>query len=160
MSLLRRDKIDGRRVEQVDGSPSTGRLGGRHSVAQQAFRFLVMTGGSAMMSLGIPVLLHGVLGMSAELAVAIAFVITFFANFVLLRMFVFETRGRLLIDLGNFAASSVVFRSVEYVMFLTLYRMAGIHYFVALGSSLVLSAVIKFLWYRRTIHRGADQPGS
>lgn len=81
-------------------------------------RYLVNTGLSFVVNLGLTALLHEVFEVREAMAYAVALVTVFVMNFILFRYYVFDGRtDRPARQLGAFAATSVVFRSGEWVAF-------------------------------------------
>ena len=78
-------------VRRVASALSAG-LRSRDSLLGQAVRYSILTGVSASLSLGIPVALHEIVGISPGLAVPIGFIVVFFVNFFALRTAVFVSR--------------------------------------------------------------------
>lgn len=117
-------------------------------LAGQAARFGVMTGLSAAMTLGIPVLLHEGLGVREEAAVAAAFATAFCVNFLVARRYVFRSDGRASGEVARFALTTAAFRGAEYLAFLALLRGLGLPYLAALLVVLPASAVAKFVVLR------------
>lgn len=103
---------------------------------------------SAAVNLGLPVLLHEWLGMEERVAVALALATTFVVNFIIARSYVFKASGAFGPQVLRFAAASAGFRIAEYVAFLFLYTFLGLFYVLALGSVLVVSFGVKFVFYR------------
>jgi putative flippase GtrA len=126
----------------------------------QVFRFGLMTGMSASVTVGLPIILHELFGVTPQHAAAVAFVVAFLLNFVSLRRLVFRSSHGASRDLVTFIASSLVFRGVEYIAFLLLTTVAHIHYVIALLSVLTLSTLAKFVWYRRIMHRPTVAPSA
>lgn len=122
------------------------------SLLRQGLRFAMLTGASAGMTLGIPIVLHEGLGVRPDVAVAIAFAVAFAVNFLSMRRLVFRSTRGLGRDLRTYAASSLAFRAAEYGAFLLLDALR-VHYVVALVGVLAVSALAKFFWYRRALHR-------
>lgn len=120
----------------------------------QIVRFGMLAGMSAVVTIGLPVLLHEIFGVSPQRAAAIAFVTAFFLNFVSLRRLVFRSEHGAGRDLVTFAVSSLVFRAGEYLLFLLLTLVLHVQYVVALVVVLSLSTVLKFVWYRKVMHVG------
>lgn len=116
--------------------------------AGQLLRFGVTSGASAVVSLGLPVFLHEALGIEQKVAVAISQCSVLLLNFLMLRLFVFRSRRGARRDLTYYVGSAVAFRGTEYLLFLALFELAGLHYFIALLLTLGTSTVIKFFWYR------------
>jgi putative flippase GtrA len=132
------------------------RLRRRETLLGQVARFAVMTAMSATVSLGLPVILHEALGIAPRLAVGIAFVVAFCLSFVTTRRLVFASSGSVRRDLSIFAASTAAFRAAEFLVFLALMELAGLHYVVALVSALAVSSIAKFFWYRYAFRSSAD----
>jgi putative flippase GtrA len=96
--------------------------------------------------------LHEVVGVSQTLAPAIALVLAFAVNFILLRRWVFPGQtvplGR---QVAETALASAGFRALEYALFLGLHLGLGIEYLLATGLSLCVSALGKFAVYREIV---------
>ncbi|WP_294391436.1 GtrA family protein [uncultured Sphingomonas sp.] len=139
------------------GSPAAQRLllilTSRNHPVSQILRFGLMTGMSAAITIGLPVLLHEGAGVAPQHGAAIAFGVAFVVNFISLRRLVFRSGNAATRDLLTFVASSLVFRGAEYVCFLMLLTILHVYYVVALIGVLGLSALAKFFWYRRVMHR-------
>lgn len=114
----------------------------------QLLRFGVSSGASAAVSLGLPVLLHEVLGIEQKVAVAISQSSVLLLNFLMIRMFVFRSKRAAKRDLAFYVGSAVTFRGFEYLVFVVLFQFAGLYYFTALLITLGTSTLIKFVWYR------------
>jgi len=121
-----------------------------HILGQLA-RFAMLTGVSAAMTVGLPALLHEVWQVPPREAAAIAFTVAFFVNFASMRRLVFRSQRGARRDLITYALSSFFFRLAEYAAFVLL-TMVHIYYLVALVGVLAISAVTKFVWYRRVLH--------
>lgn len=139
-----------------DALPVSGGQGLRSLLSQdrlfgQLARYGVLTLVSACVTVGLPILLHEFGHLTPPHAAAIAFVTAFFVNFFSLRRLVFRSGRGARRDLGTYILSSLVFRSAEYAAFLAL-DAAGVYYIVALLIVLTVSAITKFLWYRRVMH--------
>lgn len=119
------------------------------SLAGQISRFLMVTAMSALVTLGLPIILHEVAGLSPPIAVGIAFVVAFCFTFVSTRRLVFASDGSVGRDLTIFVASTAAFRLSEYFVFLILSEKFAVHYVVALVFTLTISSVSKFFWYKQ-----------
>lgn len=81
-------------------------------------RYLVNTGLSFVVNLGLTALLHEVFEVREAMAYAVALVTVFVMNFLLFRYYVFDGRtDQPAKQLGTFAATSVVFRTGEWIAF-------------------------------------------
>ena len=129
---------------------------GRDTIGQ-LIRYGVSSGASAAVSLGLPVLLHEAFGVEQKLAVAISQASVLLLNFLMIRLFVFRSKSKAKRDLAYYVGSAVAFRGLEYLLFLTLFELAGLHYFLALLLTLGASTLVKFGWYRFLFH-GRTQP--
>ena len=116
--------------------------------AGQLLRFGMASGLSAVITLGLPIALHEGLHLDQRIAVGISQTTVLLINFITLRLFVFRSSGRVRHDAFRYAASAVMFRSLEYVSFLLLFELAGMFYVTALFATLCISTVAKFFWYR------------
>lgn len=108
----------------------------------------MMTGMSFCMTMGIPVLLHEVFGVYEENAALIALITAFCINFFTARTFVFQSREAMLPQLLRFFLTSLMFRGGEYLTFLAVHRYLEMYYLLALFSVLLVSFVLKFLFYK------------
>ena len=120
----------------------------QHGTLGQLLRFGVSSGASAAVTLGLPVLLHEALGVEQKVAVAISQVSVLLLNFLMIRLFVFRSKAGAKRDLAYYVGSAVAFRGLEYLLFLGLFEIAGLHYFAALLLTLGTSTIVKFGWYR------------
>lgn len=115
-------------------------------------RFAV-TGGLAFgLNLSITVSLRELLGVSEELAFAVALVTVFLFTFASCRYFIFAgVGGSVRRQLVLFAVSSLGFRCAEYVGFLVLHSAIGVGYIVAVVAVLAVSFVSKFVYYKAVV---------
>jgi putative flippase GtrA len=116
------------------------------------WRYAVASAFSFVFVIGLTAALHELAGVSETLAPAIALVVALFVNFALLRLWVFPGQeasiGR---QFAETAATSIVFRAVEYAIFLGLHLGLDLNYLVATGASVCISAVAKFFVYREIV---------
>lgn len=130
-----------------------------HHLRKRFVRYLAMSGLSFMISVGLTVSLHEVLGVPEESAAAVALATAFVVNFVTVRQFVFRNTNDPFPQMVRFGLTSIVFRIVEYLFFLLLHSHLGVFYVVALIVTLVTSLVLKYLCYRYFVfgpRRGED----
>ncbi len=120
----------------------------KSTLAAQLARFTVSTGFSAAMSFGLPIALHEWLGVGERIAVAIGFAAAYAGNIVLLRLFVFRSRGSWRKQLARYIPVNGAFRLAEYFAFLLLFERAGLDYRIAMLVVLGVSAGLKFFIYR------------
>jgi len=112
------------------------------------FRFGISSVLSAAVTLGIPVLLHQGFGFEQRAAVAIGQSSVLLLNFIMIRVFVFRSRRPAQRDLAYYVGSAAAFRGLEYLMFLALFSLGHLFYLTALVLTLVLSTLLKFVWFR------------
>lgn len=117
-------------------------------LAAQLVRFAISTGFSAVLSFGLPIVLHERLGVTEQVAVAIGFAVAYLGNIVLLRVFVFRSRGSWRKQLARYVPANGAFRLAEYAVFLLLFQRAGLDYRIAVLIVLGASACLKFFVYR------------
>jgi putative flippase GtrA len=133
---------------------ANGFLGGRGFWMQkQSVRYLLATALSAAISFCLPIALHELARISEDISVAISLGVVFIVNFITVRVFVFRSKAPAAIQLLLFAASSILFRIAEYLMFLTLFRLFEQHYIVALMIALSASFAAKFFFQRAFVFR-------
>ena len=118
---------------------------------QQVYRYLLMTGLSAVVTVGLPALLHEVFGVGEERAVAVSLAVAFCVNFLTARFYIFRSGGHIGGQLVRFALVSAAFRIGEYLAFLVLHTWLGLMYLVALAAILFVSIVLKFFSYRHFV---------
>jgi putative flippase GtrA len=117
-------------------------------------RYLISGGSSFAINLVVTWVMHHALGRSPEIAFATAQAVVFVANFWIARHFVFRSLSTpLRQQFTGYAATSLTFRLAEYLFFLILNSLAGIHYLAAAALSLSSSFVLKFLAYRSLVFR-------
>jgi len=114
----------------------------------ELLRFGASSAASALLSLGLPVLLHEAVGLPIQLAVAISQLTMLAVNYLMLRRFVFRSSGSVAGEATHYLASAATFRGLEYLAFTGLYQLARLPYFPALVAVLLVSTVAKFAWYR------------
>ena len=117
-------------------------------LALQIARFGLSTGFSAAVSFGLPVILHETFDIGQKRAVAIGFVLAYVANLLLLKTFVFQSRGSWRREVPRYVVVNGTFRLLEYAAFTLLLDRLDWDYRVAVLSVLAVSAVIKFFVYR------------
>jgi putative flippase GtrA len=100
---------------------------GRDTIGQ-LIRYGVSSGASATVSLGLPLLLHEAFGVEQKVAVAISQVSVLLLNFLMIRLFVFRSKSGAKRDLAYYVGSAVAFRGLEYLLFLGLFELAGLHF--------------------------------
>lgn len=111
---------------------------------------------SACISLGLPALMHEVLGVPERYAVLITLVAVFAFNFFALRRAVFQTGDAPVArQSGSYLVVSLTFRALEYLAFLALFDLAGVHYLVSVLIVQAVSTVLKFFAYRSLVFRPA-----
>jgi len=123
---------------------------------RQVLRYAVVSGLSAAITLGVPIVLHEAAGLGEEAAVAIALAAAFVVNFALFRAYVFATEGGMADQLVRFALVRLAMRGGEYVFFLLLHTLFGLYYVLALLVVLAVSTVVKFLVDRTLVFRDSE----
>jgi putative flippase GtrA len=114
----------------------------------QFWRYVLMSGASAIVTLGVPLLLHEVFAVDEEIAVLVALVIAFVVNFLTLRLYVFASESGATGQLAKFTLTSAGFRLGEYLFFLLGHNVLEFHYMYTLIATLVISVALKFVVYR------------
>ncbi|MBB6430980.1 GtrA family protein [Algisphaera agarilytica] len=115
---------------------------------RKLFRYLVNTGLSFVVNLGLTALLHEAFGVREATSYAVALVTVFVMNFLLFRYYVFDGRtdqpGK---QLATFAGTSVVFRVSEWFVFRLLHEKLGVYYLLAIILVQGTTFVIKYFVY-------------
>jgi putative flippase GtrA len=118
----------------------------------RAPRFLGLGGVSFATNVGLTVVLKEWVGLIPEVALAISIVVVFTINFLACRYFVFDARLQdFRQQLFRFALASGGFRGAEYLAFVVCHRFFGVQYVVALVGILVVSMMVKFVFYQRVV---------
>lgn len=116
-------------------------------------RYLTMAVFSAAITLSVPLLLHEVLGVREQVAVAAALGTAFVVNFIGLRSFVFRSKGKAQIEFIRYGLTSAMMRVGEYFCFLLLFDLLDLHYYVAFAATLIIFTASKFLIHRAYVFR-------
>jgi putative flippase GtrA len=119
-------------------------------------RYAVASAFSFAFVIACTAVLHELAGLSQTLSPALALALAFVVNFTLLRAWVFPGQsapvGR---QMAETALASVLFRVLEYGLFLIAHLGLGIDYLVATGASVCVSALGKFFVYREIVFNRA-----
>ena len=114
----------------------------------QGLRYLLMSGISALLSLGIPFALHEGFAVRPDIAVAMGLGTAFVVNFVTAKLFVFQRKGSVKTQFSRYTVASFLFRSSEYLAFLLLHSIFGVQYMMANAAVLFVSFCLKFFVYK------------
>jgi len=116
--------------------------------AETSARYLVVSGLSFGLNVGLTAALHEGLGVPPEVAFAVALAAVFVVNFAAMRWWIFAGTTRPLVpQLAGFAAASLAFRGFEYAAWWALYRGLGVPYLAAVVCAIGVSFVAKYLLY-------------
>jgi putative flippase GtrA len=111
-------------------------------------RYLVFSGISFCLNVGITATLREAFGVSPEIAFAVALVTVFVINFIGLRWWVFAGTERALAkQFAAFVLSSLCFRGLEYCAYLVLLRAFDVPYLIAVVATIGVSFVVKYVVY-------------
>lgn len=104
---------------------------------------------SFVLVVGLTAGFHELAGFGEESAYLSALIVAFCVNFLGARHYVYRAAhapigGQLL----RFLASSLGFRAAEFAGFLLLHSIAGIQYLVVVGMIMIVSFVLKYLFFR------------
>lgn len=124
-----------------------------HEWVHRVIRYGIATLISAAVSVGLPILLHEVLGLGPQVSVAIGFVTIFVVNFVNVKYFVFRKHDGSWRQLRRFVLATGGFRLLEYCAFSLLFSLFGLHYVLSLCVVLAASLALKFLVYQHFIFK-------
>jgi putative flippase GtrA len=126
----------------------------------QGTRFLGLGLISYPLGLLITAAVHEWIGLTAELATAIALGCLVVFNFAVSRRFVFRAQGRAAAQLVKFGTASLLMRGMEYMLFVLMLSYGGVHYLVSLAVAMAISATAKFLVYRNFVFNPGARSGS
>ncbi|MGF1526356.1 MAG: GtrA family protein [Candidatus Competibacterales bacterium] len=131
------------------GNPQTNRI-----LYFAGLRFGQVAVASLVTTMAVTALAHEVFGLSEVIAYPLALAVALVQNFLGLRYYVYpNSRGALLLQFVQYTGSSLVFRGLEYGLFLSLHLLGQLHYLLAVGIVALVSFVTKFFFYRHTIFR-------
>lgn len=89
--------------------------------------------------------------LSEKISFAVALICVFFINFLYLRHFVFASALPWRRQMRDFFVASIGFRLAEYVAYLLLLDVLGIHYLLTVVVVLSISFVVKFIVFDRRV---------
>ena len=121
----------------------------------RSFRWGVNTVASLVVNLGLTIGLHEGVGIHPAAAYAVALVTVFLMNFVLFRYYVFvQSEPRpIASQFVVYATSAIGFRLTEYLSFVLLHSILGVHYVVTIFVVQGISFVVKFFFYGNFVFR-------
>lgn len=115
---------------------------------KQGILFVLASGIGFSINTGVTVFLHEILGVSPGISFAVALVCSYVVNFLNNRKWVFASDDSPLPQIARFLAVSLLFRLVEYLVFVLLHYLLGVHYLAAVLIALFSFYVVKFFVYR------------
>ncbi|MFC1572480.1 GtrA family protein [Candidatus Eisenbacteria bacterium] len=125
------------------------------------FRFCVLTVISFSINLGLTALLHEVFAIDERVSFAIALVVVFVVNFLMQRYYVYRAAGgSARRQLVLYLLSSLGFRGSEYLAFLLVHSVLGVHYLISVVGVLGVSFMAKFFFYGTVVFRGESKQAS
>lgn len=131
------------------------------STARRLGRYTALSVASGALNIGLTAACHHGAGLGEEASYAIALAGVFAVNFAAMRQWVYrDTRHRH--DAGaqllKCALVSAGVRTGEWLAFVVLHTLVGVHYLVAIPSIMVGSFAMKFLLYDRLVFGGRRRP--
>ena len=118
-------------------------------IGKQMFRYLINSGLSFGLNIGMTVFLAEIIQLPEEIAFLIALVVVFASNFLMLRYFVYEAKEKSLKNqFVHYFFSVTGFRILEYLSFLFFHTWLKFEYRVVAIVVLTISAIVKFFFYR------------
>ena len=118
---------------------------------RQTVLFGLASGIGFAVNIGITAFLHEVLGITPGISFAVALACAYAANFFNNRTWVFNSDAKALPQVARFLSVSLLFRLAEYLVFLLLHAMLGLHYLIAVLISLFSFYFIKFFVYKKLV---------
>lgn len=117
-------------------------------------RYVIITGLSFVINLGLTVLLTEVLTFPEEVSYAVALATVFIMNFFFMRYYIYislEDSAKRQFML--YALSAIGFRGLEYISFLMIHTWLGVQYAIAVIEIQVFSGLVKFFYYKVAVFR-------
>ena len=126
----------------------------------RSFRWGVNTLASLVVNLGLTIGLHEGFGIDPAIAYGVALVTVFLMNFVLFRYYVFVQAEPLALvpQFMVYTTSAIGFRLTEYLAFLLLHTLLGVHYVLTIFVVQGISFVVKFFFYGKLVFRARNRP--
>ena len=123
---------------------------------RRLFRFAQMSVGSFAVMFGSTVALHEWCGLPEEASFAIALVVVFVMNFMIMRYYVYSGRaGNVKRQFALYVVSAIGFRTFEYLAFLGLLYSLDADYRLIVIAVTLVAAFVKFIYYRFLFERPA-----
>ncbi len=129
-----------------------------YQLIKQGVRFFGVGLITFPVGVGVTALCHEIFRLPEKFAAAIALTVLLVLGFILARRVVFISNGNIGRQAWRFLLVAAMARATEYVLFLCLSILAGLHYLVALVGALGLSFVLKFIIYRSWIFTDSRSP--
>ena len=109
---------------------------------------------SFVLNVGLTFALVEVWSVRPEMAFAVGLFTVLLTSFVLMRFVIFKAQTTsALKQLGLYIPSTIGFRASEYVLFLIVHTLLGVPYQAGVVGILLLSAAVKFAFYRHVVFR-------
>ncbi len=118
---------------------------------KQGFLFILATGIGFAINVGLTAFLHEILGIPPGIAFAVALACAYAVNFFNNRKWVFASDAAAVPQVVRFLSVSLGFRLAEYLVFLLLFNILGIHYLFAVLISLSSFYFLKFFVYKEIV---------
>jgi len=117
-----------------------------------ATRFAIVSAASGVTNFGLTAFFHEIVGVAEELSYLLALAIALVQNFLGLRLLVYRgSTASWWQQFLQFVGATAGFRALEYLTFLALHSVLGIHYLVAVAVIMVVFTIGKYVFYGRTI---------
>ena len=117
-------------------------------------RYVIITGLSFVINLGLTVFLTEVIIFPEEASYAVALVTVFLMNFFFMRYFIYVSReGSAKRQFMFYMLSAMGFRGLEYISFLMIHTWLSVQYALAIIEIQVCSAIVKFFYYKVVVFR-------
>ena len=121
------------------------------STIKQGILFILASGIGFAINVGLTAFLHEILGIPPGIAFAAALACAYAVNFFNNRKWVFASDAATVPQVVRFLSVSLVFRLLEYLVFLILYSTLGMHYLLAVLISLFSFYFLKFFVYKELV---------
>ena len=118
---------------------------------KQGILFILATGIGFAINIGLTAFLHEILGIPPGIAFAVALACAYAVNFFNNRKWVFASDAAAVPQVARFLSVSLVFRLLEYLVFILLYGTFGMYYLFAVLASLFSFYFLKFFVYKKLV---------
>ena len=122
----------------------------------QMARYILTGAAGLMISTGVTVVMHEVVGLSTRQSFAIALIVVFTFHFISNSYFVFRS-GADGYTFLRYTGSALAFRALDFLLFNAIAEFTSLYYYIGAALAIGTSNTIKFLVYRYLVFTNRDR---